>query len=272
MKKAIIILALLTIALTSLAGCKKEEVNSVDVIKEQGYITMFTDARFAPFEYVTNGTEVTGVDIEIAKEIAKELGVELKITNADFVGMPPAIQNGQADMAVAAVTITEERAEAMDFSIPYTNASQYIIVQESNTEIKNFDNLAGKKIGVQLGTTGDIQVLDEINLGILKDTGAEALQYKTLQEGCLALANGKLDAVVVDDLSAKNYCMVNDGLVCFEALYADGSIKEELYGIPVKKGNAELLEVINTVVERLIDEGKIDEYLDTHIAAGAITE
>lgn len=273
MKKLLAIALVLSMAL-SLAACTQAEAkskfNTVEDIKKSGTLVMFTDARFAPFEYVAEGDKVVGVDADIAAAIAEALGVELKVINADFDGLSMAIQNGQADMAVAALTITEERAKTMDFSIPYTNACQYIIVQEGNTSVTCFDDLAGLKIGTQLGTTGDIWVSEEITGGKLKDTKAENVQYKTLQDGCLALASGKLDAIVVDDLSAKNYCAVNKGLKCFEALYKDGTIEQELYGVAVAKGNETLIAEINKVLEELLAKDAINQSLNKHIADSSI--
>ncbi|WP_343208353.1 transporter substrate-binding domain-containing protein [Anaerolentibacter hominis] len=271
MKKKVVALVLLAaLMVCSLTGCSK--YRKVSDIQESGKLVMFTDARFAPFEYVGADSAITGADIELGQAIAEKMGVELEIINADFDGLTLSVKNGQADMAIAALSITPEREEEMDFSNTYTSACQYIVVREDDSEINCMDDLAGKKVGAQLGTTGDIMVSKQINDGVLTDTGAEIVQYKTLQEGCLALVKGDLDAVVVDDLSAKNYCIVNDGLKCFEARMADGSLEQEPYGVAVAKGNDELLKAINEVVDEWASSGKFQEVLDYHIEQATLVE
>jgi polar amino acid transport system substrate-binding protein len=231
---------------------------------------MFTDARWAPFEYIGEAGREEGVDIDIARAIAEDLGVSLRIINADFDGFSLAIQNGQADMAIAAITITAERAESLDFSTPYTNSCQYILRQEGNTALQSLNDLAGLKVGVHLGTTGDFLVSEQITDGVLTGTGAEVVQYKSLQEASLALMKGDLGAVVCDDLLAKNLAAVNQGLTCFEARFSDGSIEEEYYGIAVAKGNTTLIEAINASLQRQLQNGIISKSLDYHIVNSSI--
>lgn len=269
MKKLLALAISAVLLLFVFTGCAK--FNSLDKILEKGEIVLYTDAVWAPFEYIGEGGEPVGVDIDIAKAIAEDLGVNLRIVNASFDGISMALKNGQADMAIAAITITEDRQKSLDFSVPYTKSCQYILVQEGNETVKSINDLAGLKVGVHLGTTGDILITEQITDGVLTGTGTEVLQYKSLQEGCLALMKGDLDAIVVDDLTAKNFVIVNPGLKCFEATYADGTMDAEYYGVAVAKGNTTLLEAINKVLERLIAEGKIDESLLYHIEEATIT-
>jgi polar amino acid transport system substrate-binding protein len=251
-------------ALLVLSGCGKK-YRDLAAIQKKGELVMFTDARWAPFEYIGEGGREEGVDIDIARAVAADLGVSLRIVNADFDGFSLAIQNGQADMAVAAITITEERAETLDFSIPYTNSCQYILKQESNVSLRSLNDLAGLRVGVHLGTTGDFLISEQITAGVLTGTGAEVVQYKSLQEASLALMKGDLGAVVCDDLLAKNLASVNRGLTCFEARFADGTIEEEFYGIAVAKGNATLLAAVNASLEKQLAAGAIARSLDYHI-------
>jgi polar amino acid transport system substrate-binding protein len=259
---------LLGLAVFSLAGCGKK-YKDLAAIQKKGEIVMFTDARWAPFEYIGEAGREEGVDIDIARGIAEDLGVSLRIINADFDGFSLAIQNGQADMALAAITITKERAESLDFSIPYTNSCQYILKQEG-AAIQSLNDLAGFKVGVHLGTTGDFLVSEQITEGVLTGTGAEVVQYKSLQEASLALMKGDLGAVVCDDLLAKNLAAVNRGLTCFEARFADGTIEEEFYGVATAKGNTTLIEAINASLRKQLESGKIAQSLDHHIVNSSI--
>jgi polar amino acid transport system substrate-binding protein len=263
MKRIAYFVIVLAAAAALLTGCHK--YRDLSAIKKSGEIVMFTDARWAPFEYIGDAGKEEGVDIDLAAAIADELGVKLRIINADFDGFSLAIQNGQADMAIAAITITEERKESLDFSDPYTNACQYILKRASDSALKNFNNLAGYKIGVHLGTTGDILVSEQINDGVLSGTGAEVVQFKSLQEASLALVKGDLGAIVCDDLLAKNLKAVNNGLECFEARFADGTIQEEYYGVAVSKGNETLLKAINAALEKLLAGNFVNKRLEYHI-------
>jgi polar amino acid transport system substrate-binding protein len=269
--KKFLSLLVLGAALFSLAGCGKK-YKDLNAIQKKGEIVMFTDARWAPFEYIGEGGKEEGVDIDIARAIAEDLGVRLRIINADFDGFSLAVQNGQADMAIAAITITEERTESLDFSIPYTNSCQYILKQEGNTGLRSLNDLAGLKAGVHLGTTGDFLVSEQITDGVLTGTGAEVVQYKSLQEASLALMKGDLGAVVCDDLLAKNLAAVNPGLTCFEARFADGSIEEEFYGIAVAKGNTTLMEAVNASLKKQLANGSIARSLERHIVNSSLIE
>lgn len=270
MKKLATLMLAALLVLFAFTGCGSK-YNSLEQILKKGEIVLYTDAVWAPFEYIGEGGNPVGVDIDIAQAIADDLGVSLRIVNASFDGISMALQNGQADMAIAAITITEERQKSLDFSIPYVESRQYILTQESNNTIQYIDDLAGLKVGVHLGTTGDFLVTDEIDDGVLTGTGTTVLQYKSLQEGCMALLKGDLDAIVVDDFTAKNYVAVNPGLKCYEATYADGHLDEEYYGVAITKGNTTLLEAINKVVQAMIDNGEIDASLSYHIIEAAIT-
>ncbi|MEG2189462.1 MAG: transporter substrate-binding domain-containing protein, partial [Christensenella sp.] len=192
-----------------------------------------------------------GVDIDIANLVAKELGVELKVVDMDFDGLIPALNGGKGDFVAAGLTITDERKQSVDFSEPYANATQLIIVNKTDAKVKSPDDLTGKTIGVQLGTTGDIYVTDV--------EGATVKQYKSGLEAAMDLANGKLDAVVLDQLPAQSIVANNDTLALI-----DEPFTEEQYAMAIKKGDKELTEVINKVLKQLIDEGKIAEMTASH--------
>ena len=273
--KKIIAATLATVLLTaSLTGCGGNKGKTVEDIKKAGKLVMATDAAWAPFEYIADSDTPVGSDIDLAQALADEWGVELEIINAAFDTLPQYLDNGKADIVVAAMTITEERKEQMAFSDPYTISAQYIIVKEEDDSIKTIEDLAGKKTAVHLGTTGDLLVSGEIEKedGCLKGTGAEVVQYKNLTEGCLALQQGAVDAVMLDILPAQNYCAVNKGLKCFEAVYADGSSTKEEYGIAVKKGNTELVEAINEAIKPMVEDGSIEASIEKHKQLASLLE
>ena len=273
MKKLTALLLIAALTMSLFAGCgKSAEKNALDIIKERGYITMATDAAWAPYEYVGENGQPDGCDIELAKEIAKGLGVELKIINAAFDTLPTYVESGEADMILAAMTITEERKQTMDFSNPYTVAQQYIIVTKDNSSVKTIEDLAGYTIGTHLGTTGDFLVCDEIDLddGVLHGTGASYAQYKDLTVASLDLNSGSLQAVVCDGPMAENMCIRNENLKCFPLVYADGSGTDESYGVAVKKGNTALLEAINQILDPLVADGTFDQFFVKHVEASSL--
>ena len=165
-------------------------------IQEKGKLVVCTDAAWAPFEYIGKDGEVTGVDIEIGKYIAEKLGVKLEISNVAFDSISTYLDNGEADLALACITVTDERKETMDFSEPYTTVLQYMVVLADDEETKTINDLAGKAVGTHLGTTGDFLMSDEITAGVLEGTGAENKQYKALPDAALAIKSGELTCLL----------------------------------------------------------------------------
>ena len=221
---------------------------------------MATDAAWPPFEYM-EGENVVGVDLDIAKDIADGLGVDLEIINVSFDSLSMYLENGEADLALAAITVTEDRADAMEFSEPYCESSQYIVVKEDNDDVKSIDDLAGYTVGVHLGTTGDFLISDEVNMGVLAGSGASVQQYKDLTIAAMGLNAGDVQAVVCDKQLAENLCTVNDGLKCLEAVYADGSSTQEEYAVAAAKGETDLIAKVNEIIVPLKEDGTIDQYI-----------
>lgn len=265
MKKATAFALALAMTMSLGVTVMAEENTALDRILESGKIVLATDAAWAPFEYM-EGEDVVGADIEIASDIAEHLGVELEIVNVAFDSLPMYLENGEADIVLAAMTVTEERAEVMEFSAPYCDSSQYIIVKEDDTTVKSIDDLAGYIVGVHLGTTGDFLVSDEVNMGVLMGTNAMVQQYKDLSIAAMGLNAGDVQAIVCDRQLAENICTVNEGLVCFEAVYSDGSNTQEQYAVAAKKGETALIEKVNEVVVPLKEDGTIDQYIVDHSA------
>ena len=233
---------------------------TLDSIKTAGKLVMLTNAAFAPYEYLGSDNQVAGVDVDLSKAIADKIGVKLEVTNMDFDGLIPALIAGKGDMVAAGLTITDERKQSVDFSDPYADATQLIIIKADNTAIKSVDDLKGKTIGVQLGTTGDIYASDPKTI-----PDAKVKEYKTAIDAGLDLANGKLDAVVIDKLPAQNIVASNKGLKLI-----DTPLTDEQYAIAVKKGDTGFLTLINGVIKGLTDAGTIEKWTETHAQEAAV--
>ena len=248
-------------------------------IKANGEIIMVTNAQFPPFEYLGDDGAVAGVDRDIAQAIADKIGVKLTVKDTQFDSILGELTAGKSDIAVAGLTVTPERSEEVDFSDSYFTSIQYFIVPEGS-DIKTVEDLAGKRVGVQRGTTGDI-LMDEANNGsydgdvkvadgVLEANNAEIVPMQSAIEATQDLINGRLDAVVIDKLPAESLVAQNEGqgLTCFELTYADGSKTDEQYAVAVPKGedSASLLAVINEVISELKANGKLDESIVNHSA------
>lgn len=218
----------------------------------EGTLVMATNAYFEPYEYY-EGDQIVGIDAEMAAAVAEKLGMELQIEDMEFDSIIPAINSGKADIGVAGMTVTEDRLVNVNFSDPYTTATQVIIVQEGS-EIAGNDDLAGKTIGVQLGTTGDIFAEDV--------EGATIERYNKGMDAVQALANGIIDAVIIDNEPAKQFVSKAEGLKIL-----DEEFVTEEYAIAIAKDNEELLEKVNTALEELTADGTIQSIIDKYITA-----
>jgi len=244
MKKTSKIIALLSaVILTAaiFAGCSDSDP-----------LVMATNAEFPPYEYYNENNEIVGIDVEIAQAIAKKLGKKLEIEDMPFDSILAAVQSGKADIGVAGMTVTPDRLESVDFSDTYVKASQVIIVRKDNTEIKTPDDLVGKTIGVQLGTTGDIfaEEIDDVKLERY-NKGFEAVQ---------ALQQGKIDAVIIDDQPAAVFASQNDDIMVIDEPFTD-----EEYAIAVIKGNTALLNKINEAIKELKESGELQRIFEKYI-------
>ena len=220
---------------------------------EAGKLTMATNAAFPPYEMTTDAGEFEGIDIETAQAIADKLGLELQIDDMDFDAALLSVQQGKADIVMAGVTVTDERKAVMDFSDSYATGIQSIIVPEGS-DIASPDDLAGKKIGTQRGTTGYIYCSDDFcdESVVAYDDGLTAVQ---------ALNNGQVDAVVIDNAPAKEFVAANPGLVILDTSYA-----EEDYAIGVAKGSS-LKDAVNAALEELKADGTLQSIVDKYITA-----
>lgn len=215
--------------------------------KNKNEIIMVTEAGFAPYEYYENG-EIVGVDVAIAKEIAKELGKKLVVKNVDFDSIVSELKSGKSDFAAAGMSITEERKKQVDFTIEYVTSNQVVVVKKDSS-LNDITQLDGKRIAVQQGTVGDSYVTDNYK-------NSEINRQKKFLVAAEAVKNNKADCIVMDQIPAQQLVNQNP-----ELKILDGILFKDSYGMAVKKGNTELLDTMNTVLQRLIDEGKIEEYI-----------
>ncbi|MDD6609616.1 MAG: ABC transporter substrate-binding protein [Subdoligranulum variabile] len=219
-----------------------------------GKLTMSTNAAFPPYEMTADDGSFEGIDIEVAAAIADKLGLELQVDDMDFDAALLAAQNGKSDMVMAGVTVTDERQKVMDFSDTYAEGIQSVIVPE-DSDIASVDDLAGKTIGTQRGTTGYIYCTDDFGEDsvVAYDNGLTAVQ---------ALNNGQVDAVVIDNAPAKEFVATNTGLKILDTAYA-----QEDYAIGVAKGNTALLDAINGALKELQADGTLQSIVDKYIKA-----
>jgi ABC-type amino acid transport substrate-binding protein len=266
MKKTIslILAAVMILAAFALTGCSSGKGKSPDDIKKAGKLIVYTEAGFAPYEFIYNN-EIVGVDVEIMKEVAKKLGVKVEVSDVDFNTICASVKSGKADVGAAGITINDDRKLSVDFSMPYSTTEQYIIVAENNDTIKTLEDLSGKKIGVQEGTTSDSAVNKLISDKVVTDTVVTG--YKSPAIAAASVPN-KIDAVVTDKLTAELIVKNNSGLKTFKLVDKSGNPIAEIeeYGIAVAKGNSELLAVINEVIQELKNNGSIEKWVEDYSA------
>ena len=231
-----------------------ESAGEISQVLEDGKLTVGTNAEFPPYEY-HDGGEIVGIDVEVAGAIAEKMGLTLEIEDIAFDSIIPELQSGKADIGAAGMTVSEDRLKNVDFSDTYTTASQVIIVKE-DSDIAGPDDLAGKIIGVQLGTTGDIYASD------YEAEGSTIERYNKGFEAVQAMIQGKIDAVVIDVEPAKVFVSQNEGIKIL-----DEALTVEEYAIAVKKGNTELLDQINGALAELKASGELQAIIDKYISA-----
>ena len=242
---ALIFLALTCISSTHAEGLMQE-------IQNRGYIKVSTNADFVPFEY-QDGNKIIGIDVDIARKIADYMGLEIEINDVSFDAITLELKNRKCDFAIAAMSYSNEKAENVDFSDTYYRAKQAIIVP-IDSNIKSGEDLHGKKIGVPLGFTGDIYCTENF-----LDSTIE--RYGKGSDAVLDLINVRIDAVVIDDTPAKKLVKLSKN----KTVLLDDYLFEESYRIAVPKGESELLENINTTLERLKSDGEIEKIVSKYV-------
>ena len=244
MKKFLSVALVLVLTACMFVGCGK---------KDKKTLTMATNAYFPPYEYY-DGDDIVGIDVEIAQAIADKLDMKLKVEDMEFDSIITAVTAGKADIGLAGMTVTEDRLKSINFSDSYAKGVQVVIVKEGS-DIQSIDDLAGKKIGVQLATTGDIYATD--------DFGSECVeQYNKGNDAVMALVSGKVDAVIIDNEPAKSFVAANAGLVILETEYVT-----EDYAACIAKDNTELLGKVNDALAELKADGTLQKIIDKYIKA-----
>ena len=267
MKKSIqkSIILILILSLTFLFACGKdsepkqsEGKTKVEMIKEKGELVMGTSADYPPMEWIqVNGKDqnIVGVDIEIAKAIAEKLGVKLTIKNMDFTGLLNSLNADDIDIVLAGMVANEKRKKEVDFSEPYYAGGQVLLVRKGEEEgYKSIEDLKGKKIGTQMGTIQQ-EYADanfEGNVTGLENNNNLLMELKNKTFDCLFMA----------ELPAKQFAYANDDLALIEDL---GVPNEDGSAVAVKKGNPELIEVINEVIDDLQKEDKVTSWFNQYV-------
>lgn len=227
---------------------------------EKTTLTMGTNAEFPPYEFYEGGA-VTGIDAEIAAAIAGKLGMELVIEDMEFDSIISSVKSGKIDMGMAGMTVTDERLEEVNFTTSYATGVQVIIVPEDSA-IASVDDLlaegASHTIGVQLSTTGDLYATWDI-----EDEGLGTVdRYNKGADAVMALKNGQVDCVIIDNEPAKAFVAANEGLKILDTAYAT-----EDYAICIAKENTELLEQVDTALQELIADGTVQSIIEKYISA-----
>lgn len=263
---AIVLAVAMIASVAVLAGCGNKASNTTETTiatepaSAKGKLTMATNAYFPPYEYY-EGEKIVGIDADVAKAIADKLGMELEIVDIEFDSIIAGVQTGKYDMGMAGMTVTEERLKSVDFSTSYAKGIQSVIVTE-NSPIKSIDDILAKdanyKVGVQLSTTGDIYITDDLG-----DAAAERVtEFQTGNDAVAALSSGKVDAVIIDNEPAKSYVAATAGLKILDTEYVS-----EDYAICFAKSNTELKDKVNAALEELIKDGTVKSIVDKYITA-----
>ncbi len=235
--------------------------DAVARIKDAGKIVMLTNAQFPPFEYTDDAGAPVGVDPDLAQAIADELGVELEIIDMDFDGLVDALKAGKGDFIAAGFTVSEERLKEVDFSTEYVTSAQMVVIPKGSDLAADDAALSGKTISVQEGTTGDFYASGDQDMTASQIADANVLRFKSGIEAGMAVASGKADAMIIDELPATK--IVESQSDALELLPT--KLTDEQYAFAVNKGCEDLLEVINKVLTEKIDDGTVDSLVNQHM-------
>ena len=257
-KSASVALLSFSAVIAMCVGCGKPEPETPPApVEPPKPLVVATEASFPPYEYRSEDGRIVGVDVDICQAIADRLGRPLVMVDTNFAAVLLSAQIGYADLAASAITIIEERNLHLDFSIPYMRSGTVIISRKG--EEYDAESAKGRRIGVQSGTTSDNYCVEEL--------GVKPERYFSSEDAASALKAGKVDLVISDIDPAKSIVKANDSLVI-----SSGFLTMEEYGIAMGKGRPELLHSVNAVLDQLIKEHKIEEFLAAHTKQDAAKE
>lgn len=252
MKKLLVFMmaALMLVAL-AVTGCGGEEKKAAEAPEK--VLRVATEPTFAPFEFQEEGSDkLSGFDMDLIRAIGAKMGYKVEIANMGFDALIPALNTGNIDVAIAGMSITDERKQAVGMSDPYYTSGLIVMVQKDNNDIKSIEDLKGKRIAAQIGTTGAAKAHSV--------EGAVVTEFNTNTESAMELTNGGVDAVI-NDSPVIGYYLAQGGS---EVAKTVGDVMEaEQYGIAVKKDNTKLLEDINKALAELKKDGKYDKIYKT---------
>jgi len=240
MFKRILTALLLVAVLFGFAACAKKTTK----------IVIATDATWPPMEMVDESKNIVGFDIDLMNAAAKAGGFEVEFKNTAWDGIFAGLEGGKYDAVMSSVTITDERKQTMDFSIPYINAGQILVVKTAVSGVETLADLAGKTVGAQIGTTGAFEI-EKVNGVTLKSYDEIGLAFEDL-------VNGRIAAVVCDTPVAANFALQNQTYKG-KLKIAGAAFTQEFYGVVVKKGNTQVLDMINAGIDKVLNTKKYDE-------------
>ena len=259
MKKTISMILVLALALALMTGCApKAAANKLEQIKEAGVLVVGTSPDYPPYEFIVPGAngemEYAGIDMDIAEEIAKDMGVTLKVEAMDFAGLDSALQMGTIDMILAAYNATEERAEVMDFSDAYyiDTVCAFTLASEAE-QYTDLSSFSGKKVGVQLGTTLETEYFPMLE-------GAEKVALKKVTQLVTELKAGALAGILVEQPIAESYIANNPDLAIASVVFNEGAAG---YVVGLPKDTPEFKAAVNATIKKLVDAETIGLFAET---------
>lgn len=245
----VVLIALITLLPASMAAA-----SSLDEIKAKGVLVFGTDATYPPFEYVDKDMKIIGAEIELGTELARRMGLKVKFINTAWDGIFPALQAKRFDVIISSVSITPKRQQAYDFSMPYKDSAQIVVVSKDDKDIRTKVDLKGKKVGVQIGTTSEKEAKKVGGVGEVKS-------YSTFTEPFMELAFGRIDAIIINKAVAAVF--IKRYPEKYKTTGEPFLIKNQ--GIVIRKGEKELKEAIDKVLEEMLKDGWIKKLRNKHM-------